>query len=157
MPRLTSRDYLAQRRLLIEEWHDRDAIAFGDISLQAQHDLHDFFAPTEPFSDVEALKHRATMAKAFPSLPQKAGRDFEALRASLAGRPNQMVDRHRVKTTRTLKVGGKTRTIRIAAVSRPQIDTHYLAKALLRLAKEDDGTLMRKAQKLQGRMENKQR
>lgn len=69
MPRLTSRDYLAQRRLLIEEWFDRDAIAFGDVPLQAQHDLHDFYAPTEPFSDAEALKHRATMAKTFPSLP----------------------------------------------------------------------------------------
>lgn len=31
MPRLTSRDYLAQRRLLIEEWFDRDAIAFAEF------------------------------------------------------------------------------------------------------------------------------
>lgn len=66
MPRLTSQDYLAQRRLLIKEWYEHDAIAFGDIPLQAQHDLHDFYAPTEPMSDADALKHRAAMAKAFP-------------------------------------------------------------------------------------------
>ncbi len=95
------------------------------------------------------------MTKAFPSLPQKAGRDFEALRASPEARPNQMVDRHRAKSTRTLKVGGKARSIRIATVSRPQIDTHYLAKALLQLVKEDDGSLMKSAQKLQAKADRR--
>lgn len=79
MPRLTSKDYLTQRHLLIEEWFDRDAIAFGDVPLQAQHDLHDFYAPTELLSDADALKHRAAMTKAFPSLPQKAGRALQTL------------------------------------------------------------------------------
>lgn len=47
------------------------------------------------------------------------------------------------------------RSLRISAVSRPQIDTHYLAKALLQLVKEDDGTLMKKAQKLQARADKR--
>lgn len=54
MLRMTFKDCLAQRQLLIEEWHDRDAVAFGDVLLQGQHDLHDFYAPTEPFSDAYA-------------------------------------------------------------------------------------------------------
>ena len=156
MPRLTTRDYLTIRYFLIGPWNENDRQAFGVLPGYAQH-LHDYFAPSVPMTDREALDHRKQMTKSFPSLPQKAGRDFEALRASLEGRPNQMVDRHRAKTTRRFKVGGKTRTIRIAAVSRPKIDTHYLAKALLQLAKEDDGTLMRKAQKLQARALKKRR
>jgi hypothetical protein len=95
------------------------------------------------------------MTKAFPALPQKAGRAFEALRSCLEGRPNQISDRHRTGSTRTLRIGGKMRSLRISAVSRPQIDTHYLAKALLQLVKEDDGTLMKKAQKLQARADKR--
>ncbi len=85
----------------------------------------------------------------------KVGREGETLGSSLEGRSNQLVDRHRAKITRTFKVGGKKRTIRVTAVSRPQIDTHYLAKALLQLVEEDDGTLLRKAQKLQARADKR--
>ncbi|MFK4728277.1 hypothetical protein ROT00_01180 [Agromyces mediolanus] len=157
MPRLTTRDYLTIRHFLIDLWNENDGQAFGELPGYAQRDIHDYFAPTVPMSDRDALAHRKQMTKVFPSLPQKAGRDFEALRASLDGRPNQMVDRHRGKTTRAFKVGGKTRTIRVAAVSRPQIDTHYLAKALLQLVKEDDGTLMRKARRREARQDRRPR
>ena len=157
MPRLTTRDYLTIRHFLIDLWNENDGQAFAVLPGYAQRDLHDYFAPSVPMTDHEALDHRKQMTKAFPALPQKAGRDFEALRASLEGRPNQMVDRHRAKTTRTFKVGGKTRTIRVAAVSRPQIDTHYLAKALLQLVKEDDGTLMKKARRMEARQERRRR
>lgn len=79
MPRLTAQDYLAHRRLLIEEWFEHDAFAFGEVSLSGQHGVHDYYAPTESFSDAEALSHRAAMTKAFPSLPQKAGRALQVL------------------------------------------------------------------------------
>ena len=152
MPRLTSRDYLTQRRLLIEEWHDRDAIAFGDISFQAQHNLHDFYTPAEPFSDTEALKHRAAMTKAFPSLPQKAGR---ALQALLLGRE---LYKQRIATQQAAEVSRRTaknRSIRIAAVVRPKPDVRLLAKALIDLAESDtDGSLLRK---LQAKQQRKQR
>lgn len=157
MPRLTTRDYLAIRHFLIDLWNENDGQAFGVLPGYAQHDLHDYFAPTVPMTDHDALAHRKQMTETFPSLPQKAGRDFEALCASLGGRPNRMVDRHRAKTTRAFKVGGRTRTIRVAAVSRPQIDTHYLAKALLQLVKEDDGTLMRKARRREARQDRRRR
>ena len=155
MPRLTTRDYLMIRHFLIDLWNENDGQAFGALPGYAQRALHDYFAPTVTMTDRDALAHRKQMTRAFPSLPQKAGRDFEALRASLEGRSNQLVDRHRSKATRTFKVAGKTRTIRVAAVSRPQINTHYLAKALLQLVKEDDGTLMRRALKLQARGDKK--
>lgn len=157
MPRLTTRDYLTIRRFLIELWNENDGQAFGVLPGYAQRDLHDYFAPTVPMTDRDALAHRKQMTRAFSSLPQKAGRDFEALCASLERRPNQMIDRYRAKTARTFKVGGKTRTIRVAVVSRPQIDTHYLANALLQLVREDDSTLMKKVQKLQARADRKRR
>lgn len=74
MPRLTPRDYLSHRQFLIQEWSDRDRAAFGGLPLQHQLDLHDYCAPSATFTDREALTHREEMAKAFPSLPQKAGR-----------------------------------------------------------------------------------
>jgi hypothetical protein len=157
MPRLTTRDYLTIRRFLIKLWDQDDGQNFAVLPGHAQRDLHDYFAPTVPMSDHDALAHRKQITKAFPSLPQKAGRDFEALRASLEGRLNQMVDRHRVQTARTFKVNGKPRTIRVSAVSRPKIDTHYLAKALLQLAKEDDGTLMGKALRIATRQVRRRR
>lgn len=157
MPRLTTRDYLTTRHFLTQLWDQANGDDFAALPGHAQRDLHDYFAPTVPMSDRDALTHRKMMTKAFPSLPQKAGRAVEALRASLEGRPNQMVDRRRTKRTRFFKVGGKRRAIRIDGVSRPQIDTHYLAKALLQLVKEDDGTLMKKAQKLQARADKRRR
>lgn len=155
MPRLTTRDYLTIRRFLARLWDEDDSQAFAALPGYAQRDLHDYFAPTVSMTDRDALAHRKQMTKFFPSLPQKAGRDFEALRSSLEGRPNQIVDHHRAESTRTVKAAGRMRTIRVGAVSRPKIDTHYLAKALLQLVKEDDGTLMKKAQELQTRADKK--
>lgn len=153
MPLLTSKDYLIQRQLLIEEWHDRDAIAFGDISFQGQHDLHDFYAPTESFSDAEALKHRAAMTKSFPSLLQKAGR---ALQALLLGRElhEQRVAARQAAGT-TLRCTATNRNVRIASVARPKPDVRFLAKALIDLSISDtDGSLLRK---LQGRQQRRRR
>ena len=75
-------------------------------------------------TDEDATIHRAAMSKAFPALPQFAGRAFEALRDSLEGRPNRLVDRYRKQTTRAYKVAGKPRKIRMLGVSRPKIDPH---------------------------------
>lgn len=147
MPRLTSKDYLAQRRLLIEEWYEHDAIAFAEVPLQGQHDLHDFYAPTEPLSDADALKHRTAMTKAFPSLPQKAGR----AQALLLGREVhlQRVAVRQVASTPPKRTS-RTRGVRIAAVVRPKTDLRLLAKALVELSVSDtDGSLLRELQQKQ--------
>lgn len=151
MPRLTSRDYLAQRRLLIEEWFDRDAIAFAEVPLQGQHDLHDFYAPTEPFSDTEALKHRAAMAKAFPSLPQKAGRALQALLRGKELHEQRLVVAREAAGQPSPRTA-KSRGVRIAAVARPKPDLRLLAKAIVELSISDtDGSLLRELQEKQRR------
>lgn len=147
MPRLTSQDYLAQRRLLIEEWYEHDAVAFGDTPIPAQHDLHDFYAPTEPLSDADALKHRAAMTRAFPSLPQKAGRAFQML---IAVRELKALRGAEARTS-PRKPGAK-RGIRIAPVVRPKTDLRLLAKVLVKLSVHDaDGALLKKLQEAQKR------
>lgn len=151
MPRLTSKDYLAQRRLLIEEWFDRDTVAFGDVALQTQHDLHDFYVPTEPFSDAEALMHHAVMTKAFPSLPQKAGR---ALQALLLGRElhEQRLVSAREAARHPSQRTAKSRGVRVAAVARPKLDLRLLAKAIVELCMSDtDGSLLKELQATQQR------
>lgn len=157
MPILTTRDYLRIRHLLIKLWDQEHGGPFDVLPGHAQHDLHDFFAFTVPMSDKDAIRHRTEMTKAFPSLPQSAGRAFEALCAHLEHRPNKLLDRYLETVTSAAAVSGKSRRIRVTAISRPEIDTHYLAKALLRLAREDDGTLMKQVMKLREREERKRR
>jgi hypothetical protein len=156
MPRLTNRDYLIIRHFLARLWDENDGAAFANLPGYAQRELHDYFAPTADLTDAEAIAHRVAMTKAFPALPQSAGRIFAALRASLEGRPNQIVDRYREATTTPYTVAGKSRTIRVSAVSRPKVDVHYLTMALLQLARDDvDGKLLKKALKSQKRNERR--
>jgi hypothetical protein len=137
MPRLTSRDYLIHRQFLCEQWEERDGAAFADLPLQEQRDLHDYYALTVPFTEKEALTHRNAMTKAFPSLPQKAGRAYEAIRAAIDGTPNQIVDAHHEATTTVELIAGKHRSLlRITGVARPRPDHYRLARALLALAND---------------------
>ena len=152
MPRLTSHDYLINRRLLCVEWKKRNGAAFAELSLQHQPDLHDYFAPSAPFTHKEALTHRMEMTKAFPSLPQKAGRELQAIHTALEGTPNQIVDTHRAKTTAVASIAGERRLLRIGGVARPKLDHLRLARALLAIERYDvDGKLLAKAKKLRGR------
>lgn len=149
MPRLTNKDYLTIRHFLTRLWDQDDGDSFAVLPGYAQRDFHDFYAPTVSMTDEYAVTYRVRMTKARSSPPQSAGRAFEALRASLEHHPNQMVDRQLENITGTFKVGGKNRRIQVTSVSRVKVDTYYLAKALLRLLEEDDGTLMKKALRMQ--------
>lgn len=136
MPRLTSRDYLIHRQLLCLQWEECDGAAFADLPMQEQRDLHDYYAPSVPFTEKEALTHRSEMTRAFPSLPQKAGRAYQAIQTAIDGTPNQIVDTYRDATTTVELIGNKRRSIRIAAVAQPTVDHYRIARALLNLAKD---------------------
>ena len=152
MLRLTSHDYLINRRLLCVEWKKRNGAAFAELPLQYQRDLHDYFAPSVTFTDKEALTHRDEMTKAFPSLPQKAGRALQAIHAAVDDTPNQIVDTHRAKTTTVASIAGKRRSLRIAGAARPKLDHLRLARALLAIERHDvDGKLLAKVKKLRDR------
>jgi hypothetical protein len=136
MPRLTSRDYLIHRLFLCEQWEEHDGAAFADLPMQEQRDLHDYYAPTVSFTEKEALAHRTAMTKAFPSLPQKAGRAYQSIQAAVDGTPNQIVDAYRDAATTIELIGGKRRSMRITGVARPKVDHYRLARALFGLAKD---------------------
>lgn len=147
MPRLTTRDYLIQRQFLVEEWFEREGAAFGNLPLQNQRDLHDYYAPSVPFTDQEALTHREQMTEAFPPLPQKAGRAYQAVCSAVDG--NSIIDSYRAKTMTVGMIGGRPRMLRVAAVANPEIDHVRLARAMLNLAKEDiEKKFLKKAQKI---------
>ena len=149
MPRLIPRDYLIHRHFLCQQWREQDGAAFADLPLQQQLDLHDYYAPSVPLADQQALTHRSEMTKAFPSLPQKAGRAYQALRAAVDGTPNQIVDTYRSETTRPAMIAGKHRSLRITGIAHPKVDHYRLARALVNLAKHDaDGTLLAKAKRV---------
>jgi hypothetical protein len=114
----------------------RDAAVFADLPLQNQLDLHDYYALSVPITVEQALRHRAEMTKAFPSLPQKAGRAYEAFRAAIDGPPNRIIDRHRRATTTTEVIAGERRSLRIVGIAHPRPDQYRLARALLALAND---------------------
>jgi len=152
MPRLTSRDYLTHRQFLRQYWEERDGAGFADLPLHYQRDLHDYYAPSVPISEKQALRHRAEITKAFPSLPQKAGRAYQAIRAAKDKTPNMIAETHRAKTTSNVVIAGKERSIRIAGIAKPEIDHYRLARAMVNLMTADvDGKLLAKANKLRDR------
>lgn len=143
MPRLTSRDYFARRQFLQELWFDHAAGSIGMIPTDMQRDLHDFFALTEPLTEAEVLQHRKEMSKAFPALPQQAGRAYEVVLAHHDGRPNKTVDECLAfPPDSTVQVAGgrnKDRRVRALPLARPKIDHRRLAHGLLEFAKTPDG------------------
>jgi hypothetical protein len=149
MPRLTPRDYLIQRHFLCDLWGAGHGGSFAVLPLQQQLDLHDFYAPSIPITEQQALTHRVEITESFPSLPQTAGRAFKALHDHIDDKPNQIIDSHLAKVTTTAQIGGKRRTLRVLGVANPQIDHYRLARALLALSTADvDGQLLKKAKKL---------
>jgi hemoglobin-like flavoprotein len=122
------------------------------LPYQQQLDLHDYFAPPVPFTEREVLTHRREITKAFPSLPQKAGRAYEALRAAIDGTPNQIVDTFRSETTTVELIAGKRRSLRITGIARPKVDHYRLARALLNLERHDvDSKIYAEAKKVRDR------
>lgn len=92
------------------------------------------------------------MTKAFPPLPQKAGRAYRAFESAVDGTPNQFVDVHRADTTTTEMIAGKRRSLRITGIAGPVPDHYRLARALLALERHDrDGKLLALAQKARRR------
>lgn len=134
MPRLTPTAYLRHRNYLARLWIQSEGDAFAFIPTSAQRDLHDYFALTVRITNDEALEHRAAMTEAFPSLPSQAGRAYVALKSDQQNVPNQMVRDHLAARTSTYTSGKTTRSLRVLAIARPEIDHRRLARALLALA-----------------------
>lgn len=78
MPKLTNREYFLRHNVLARLW-DKDKRAYYYLSYQQQRDLHDYYVPTRPLSELELMAHRKRVTKQNPSLPQRAGRAFGAM------------------------------------------------------------------------------
>lgn len=123
MPRLSTSDYLKNRRLLYEIWHSHGGHGFQLISPRDQRYLHDYFRPSEELTSSNALKHRRQITQERPSLPACAGRALK----HLANPEPQVSDEDRP---------GKHRLL-VYPLVRPKIDTEKLAKALFDLARRE--------------------
>ncbi|HWH26277.1 MAG TPA: hypothetical protein VNT53_06495 [Pseudolysinimonas sp.] len=134
MPRLTSAQYLQQRKQLRADWFEDDAYAFGHLTGLEQADLHQYFAPTETMNDDEALRHRSKMNESFPSLPQKAGRAYQSARLFLGGRPAPQPAPNRAERRHVPK---KSRRVVVGMIRRPKVDAHKLVRVLVELAAAD--------------------
>ncbi|GAB3155969.1 hypothetical protein GCM10027058_29270 [Microbacterium neimengense] len=144
MPRLTTRDYLTTRHFLAGLWIRDTGSTFASLPANAQRDLHDFYAPAVAMSDDEALEYRKAMTAAFHSLPHSAGRAVVALRASLNGLPNQILDRYKVRASTQLSSGRRTRVLRVLPVAKPQLDEYHLVKVIEHLWRDDDSYISKR-------------
>lgn len=139
MPRLTPQDYLARRQFLMELWFDHDGGPFTVVPTKMQRDLHDFFAPSEGLTDTQVLAHRKEITKAFPSLPQSAGRACETVLAHHEGRPNKTVEDPLAFSPVNPAAPGKPYRMQVLFQDRPKIDHWLLARAFIELSRTEYG------------------
>lgn len=131
MPRMTNVQYLYQRQRLRVSWQHRKAEPFASLSATEQLRLWAYFAPTQDFTDKEAITHRKMASERYTSLPQQAGRAYVRVLPYLDPelRPSVGVKIRRIKKPRGQVV--------VHAVRRERVDTHKLARALVRFARDD--------------------
>lgn len=119
MPKLTNDEYIARHEKLHWIWGEAQSL-FTYLTYQQQRDLHDYFVPTKELTRDELLAYRKRITRSDPSLPQRAGRAFQAiLHPELQPQPpSSPPDK-------------KGRVITIRPLARPEIDAEKLAFALL--------------------------
>lgn len=132
MPRLNAKTYLKIHQRLRRLWlHDQRL--FAELTPAEQWYLHDFFTPDRDHPDEELLRHRKAVTAQRPALPQQAGRALQKFWSTTAARTLT-----KVRAAKAPRVPAKQRrladrTISVAAVARPEIDTKLLAKAFIEL------------------------
>lgn len=139
MPRLTDSDYLRQRKLLVELW-EQEHIVWAELEPIEQWALHDYYAPSKPLSDPEALEHRRAMTKAQSYLPSRAGKAyarFTSYHAAYVPRPQRQPTKRPFAKQKRRRRPSTEYVVRTRAVVRPDPDWHKLARVLLTIAKEN--------------------
>ncbi|MDG4668615.1 hypothetical protein [Mycobacterium sp. 236(2023)] len=138
MPRLTHSTYCAQHRYLKQVWVESQP-SWVELRPGEQRELHDYYVPTQRFSDEELLEYRQKITALHPSLPQRAGRALKKLRAAHAAYEASV----KARVAEPIVVGkgkkkrlSKDRVITVKSLVHPQPDIDRLAKAVLALAKE---------------------
>lgn len=81
MPRLTNKQYLQAHDLLRQAWLKQKGI-FGLVGINQQQALHDFFQPSKELTTQELVAHRKAVSAKQRSLPNRAGKAYQELRAA---------------------------------------------------------------------------
>ena len=130
MTRLTHTTYTLQHHQLRREWLDRHGFAFTMLSPTEQILIHDFYEPSKLLTDRQLRAHRAAITRARPSLPHQAGKAFVRIApfidVELA--PLPMPGR------------SKPYVVKITSLVNPQIDPVRLARILIDVRREIDGS-----------------
>lgn len=139
MPRLTGSDYLRQRKLVVELW-EQEHIVWAELEPIEQWALHDYYVPSKPLSDPEALEHRRAMSKSQSSLASRAGKAYARLtsyHAAYVPRPQPRPPKRPLPKQKRRRRPSTEYVVRASAVVRPDPDWHKLARVLLTIAKEN--------------------
>lgn len=76
MPRLSDSDYLRNAPALHREWTVRSGYAFTILSPTEQILIHEFYEPSNSFTDRQLRSHRVMITKRQQPLPHQAGNAF---------------------------------------------------------------------------------
>ncbi len=137
VPRLTNRDYLADREFLVEAWKLFRGI-FTAVSYNQQLELHAFYQPSRNLTAEEALVHRAKITRERPNLPQKAGKHFKKVYQAASALSDRLDQEPALDLMQPVKVpAGGRRHIRVVPLARPEPDLKILANLLLDLAEQE--------------------
>ena len=138
MPRLSNDLYLQRHHFLRAGWCGGVKELFGVLPAHMQRDVHAYYQPSQELADDALIENRRSVAKTEPGLPQRASRAFlqmqdafdEAYEAFEAADYNEAVfNDFLARDMPSFKSG--SRTLRITAVARPELDLKRLARALV--------------------------
>ena len=131
MTRLTSTTYLIQHHQLKDEWFSESGGAFIMLSPTEQWALHSYYEFTKRLTDHELLAHRATVSKAQPSLPHRAGKAIAKLSSF-----TKELEAYRSAPYPNTRKKGAPRNVRVLSQVNPDIDPKAMAEILIEAMKE---------------------
>ena len=78
MARVPTQAQLGRRDLLVVAWYFIPEL-YGLLSLEAQWELHRYYAPSRDLTDAEVLEHIKQATHVEPSLPHRVGKHYKEI------------------------------------------------------------------------------
>lgn len=150
MPRLTPSAHYHRYQFLYAAWLHFPQL-YALLPLRAQWQVHEFYQPSKELTKDELITHIRQLTKDKPALVHQVGKHVRRMKdvfrfmSKELGIPRSEWDRaistpiqhYNPSPAHTTTRDGTRYTI--AAVARPEVDVRLLARALLELAKQNQG------------------
>ena len=116
-----------------------DPAPYACLSPNEQWELHDFFQPYKALRDAELVAHRQAVSQRSPSLPQRAGRTLKRFETATKIIADWRARPPAQPTATKHKRAAQGDSVEVWPLVRPEIDATKIARALIALARWEQG------------------